>query len=132
METLGVHHVAIKARDTRRTAAFYAEVLGLTETNRNVDEHGLRSVWFECGAVIVMVERSEQVVERHPPAFEADPPGLHLLALSIAPAARSDWVRRLEALGHPVVHETDFTIYVQDPEGNRVGLTTWPDASRAP
>ena len=130
MEALGVHHIAIKARDIRRTATFYAEVLGLKETHRNVDEVGLRSVWFECGNVIVMVERSAASGDAEPRPFTDDPPGLHLLALAIPNDGRGYWTQKLTSLGHAPVHETDFTVYVQDPEGNRIGLTTWPHASR--
>ena len=129
MEPLGVNHVAIKALDIRRTTQFYVEVLGLTETHRNVDDRGLRSVWLRCGPVVLMIERSTTAGEPNMD-FESDPPGLHLVALAIEPASRPQWVARIQAKGHPIVHETDFTLYVQDPEGNRIGLSTWPTPSR--
>ncbi len=133
MELLGVHHVALKARDVRRTAAFYREVLGLEEIDRHHDDGKVRSIWLRCGGVIIMVERSEVWASgdggpTEPDPF--DPPGLHLLALTIAADARPSWARRLAELGHPVTQETDFTMYIRDPEGNRVGLSTWPVRSR--
>ena len=132
MEPQGVHHVAIKALDIRRTAEFYIEVLGLTETHRNVDEQGLRSIWLRCGSVVMMIERSG-VAETNgdgPAPFEHDPPGIHLVAFTIGAAERPAWVARIESLGHRIVHQSDFTIYVQDPDGNRIGLSTWPHPSR--
>lgn len=139
MEPLGVNHVAIKALDIPRTVEFYVDVLGLTETHRNVDENGLRSVWLRCGAVILMIERSEvagdsklraSTTQRSISGFHDDPPGLHLLALTISPEHRSAWVERIRTHGHQVLHQTSFTIYVQDPEGNRIGLSTWPNPAR--
>ena len=132
MEPLGVHHVAIKTLDVRRLVDFYMGVLGLTETHRNVDGDGLRSIWLRCGTVTLMIERSATGGERMKTPFESDPPGLHLVALAIAPDARSAWSKRLRDAGFNVLHETDFTLYVHDPDGNRVGLTTWPTPSRSP
>ena len=129
MEPLGLNHVAIKALDIQRTAEFYVQVLGLTETHRNVDERGLRSIWLRIGPVIVMIERSSATAEHKPRPFHHDPPGLHLLALTIAPDSRTAWMTKLQAHGCKVVHQTDYTIYIQDPEGNRVGLSSWPEPS---
>ncbi|MGC4063236.1 MAG: hypothetical protein QM784_01010 [Polyangiaceae bacterium] len=32
----------------------------------------------------------------------------------------------MTAAGHPVIHESDYTLYLRDPEGHRVGLSHWP------
>ena len=130
MEPLGVHHVAVKAKDPERTAAFYREVLRLSETDRHEDDRGLRSVWLKASDTVLMIERSDTAQPGPAPAFDEDPPGLHLLALRIRPEDRSAWIRELEARGHPVVQQTDYTLYVSDPEGNRVGLSTWPERLR--
>ena len=37
------------------------------------------------------------------------------------------WIRHLERLGVPVVHQTRWTLYFRDPEGNRVALSHHPD-----
>ncbi len=129
---MGVHHVAIKALDILATVAFYVEVLGLTETHRNVDDRGLRSVWLRCGEAIVMIERSDTGGKVPTRAFGDDPPGLHMLALSIPADAREAWSAKISEMGHRIVHETQYTLYVQDPEGNRVALSTWPTASKVP
>jgi glyoxylase I family protein len=120
----GVHHVAIKARDVERVAAFYREVLGLLEEKRHNDDTGrLRSIWLRAGSSIVMVERAMQHA-RIPSTegFFAEPPGLHLLAFTIDAKDRAALAARL-----PVVHSTDYTLYVLDPEGNRVGLSSYPE-----
>jgi glyoxylase I family protein len=66
------------------------------------------------------------------PARDDQTPGLQLLALRIAISTRDDWERRLAGAGVPVVHRTAYTIYVRDPEGNRIGLSHWPDAAPEP
>jgi glyoxylase I family protein len=58
--------------------------------------------------------------------------GYLMIALRITRAARADWEARLAAAGVAVVHRTAYTIYVADPEGNRVGLSHWPDAAAEP
>jgi hypothetical protein len=54
-------------------------------------------------------------------------PGWHCVALGIAAADRGAWRQRLEEAGYPVERETDYTLYVRDPDGQLVGLSHWPD-----
>jgi glyoxylase I family protein len=124
----GVHHVAIKAADVERTAAFYRDVLGLSPLARHEEPDGaLRSLWLGAQGVIVMIERSRTPARGGAPAFAVDPPGLHLVAFAIPASERQAWRDRVEKAGHPIVHETRFTLYTLDPEGNRVGLSSYPD-----
>ena len=128
MRVLGLHHIALKAGDVVRMADFSRIVLGLPELRRAHDARGLRATWLDLGTGILMVERAD--AEGPAPAeaaFEHDPPGLHLLALGIPADERTKWIARLEANGVPIVGQTDYTIYVRDPEGNRVGLSSWPE-----
>ena len=125
MRVNGIHHLALKARDPERVAAFYRDVLGLVPKDRHEDARGLRSVWLDTGAAILMVERAED--DAQPPIeFDVDSPGFHLLALRISASERDAWRARLTEAGHPIKSETAFTLYVADPEGNRVGLSSWP------
>lgn len=128
MQVLGVHHLAIKAEDVSRVAAFYRDVLGLPEQTRHHDGRGLRSIWLTAGEAILMIERSGTPGGARA-AFEEDPAGLHLLALRIPAEAREAWRERLAAAGAPVRKETQHTLYTADPEGNRVGLSSWPGST---
>jgi catechol 2,3-dioxygenase-like lactoylglutathione lyase family enzyme len=119
----GVHHVAIKARDVERVARFYRDVLGLAEEKRHQDDAGsLRSVWLRAGTTILMIEQAGTGDGRVARDFHSDPPGVHLIAFAIAASDRDAFAARLD-----VVHRTDYTIYVLDPEGNRVGLSSYPE-----
>lgn len=106
---------------------FYTELLGLPCLRRwpAAGGQGERSVWLSLGAEsFLALERCDgDPLGR---AFDDVAPGLHLVALTIAASERGAWRARLVEAGVPVVRETDFTLYVQDPEGNRVGLSHWP------
>ncbi len=125
----GVHHLAVAVRDLVATTAFYQEVLGLPVLRRWPAADGgpvgvLRSVWLDLGGgAFLALERTDD----RAPARDDQTPGFQMIALRIAPAARADWEARFAAAGVPVVHRTAYTIYVRDPEGNRVGLSHWPE-----
>jgi len=127
----GVHHVAIGVGDLRRCETFYTGVLGLPVLRRwpATDGSGDRSVWLDLGRGAFLA--LERVAAPGVVSFEADRRGYLMVALTIAPAARADWEARLGAAGVAIVHRTDYTLYVNDPEGNRVGLSHWPDAAPA-
>jgi catechol 2,3-dioxygenase-like lactoylglutathione lyase family enzyme len=126
----GFHHLAIQVRDLAVEERFYRDVLGLAVLRRwpARDGVGERSVWLDAGdGSFIALE----VVAAGPTAAEdparATRPGFHLVALRIERASRETWERRLAAAGVAVEARTAFTLYVRDPEGNRVGLSHWPD-----
>ena len=129
---LSFHHLAVQCADLGRCERFYREVLGLTVLRRWPREGGGdKSVWLSVGGEpgFLALERAAEGTA----AAGAGRPwrdgraGLHLLALRIAPGERLRWEERLAAAGVPVVHRTRWTIYFRDPEGNRIGLSHWPE-----
>lgn len=130
-----LHHLALKARDPERVAAFYRDVLGLSEHRRHHDARGLRSIWLDLEPGVLMVERADAEgpgADARP--FAEDPPGWHLLALALPRGERAAWRRRLDEAGVRVEHETEYTLYVRDPEGHRVGLSEldWAETLTSP
>ena len=130
----GVHHVAVAVRNLAVCEAFYASVLGLPVLRRWPTADGTegiaRSGWTSAAA------RSWRWSG---PSASGDAPagprvevtdGYLMIALRIARTARADWEARLSAAGVAVVHRTAYTLYVADPEGNRVGLSHWPEAAQ--
>jgi catechol 2,3-dioxygenase-like lactoylglutathione lyase family enzyme len=134
---LAFHHLAIQCADLPACERFYREELGLEVLRRwPRDEGGDRSVWLALGEGFLALER----VEKSPAAEEEvagrvasdapwrdGTPGLHLVALRIRPEERPVWEARFQARGVGVVHRTRWTLYVLDPEGNRVGLSHHPE-----
>ncbi|WNG27737.1 VOC family protein [Cystobacter fuscus] len=127
MDVQGFHHLAIQVRDVERVTAFYRDVLGLRELQRHFRADGsLRSVWVGVpGGGFLALE----AVAGEPEAgsFRHERPGLLLLALRIAPAERARAVESFARAGIPLEHETRWTVYVRDPEGNRVALSHHPE-----
>lgn len=126
---LGFHHLAVQCADIALCEAFYRDVLGLPVLRRWPREGGGdRSVWLAVGesggAGFIALEHADVPAEARP--WRDGRPGLHLVALHIAPSERRAWEDRLESAGVMVVHRTRWTIYFHDPEGNRIGLTHYP------
>ena len=121
-----MHHIAVKVADLAAAETFYVSVLGLSVLRRwpTPDGRTERSLWLDVGhGAFLALERAAAST----PAKTEDAPGIHLIALHIARGEREAWIAKLTQAGHPVYQQTDYTIYVRDPEGNRVGLSHWPD-----
>ena len=128
LRTHGVHHVAIQVRDLATMEAFYGGVLGLPVLRRWEGDEGERSIWFDLGqGGFLAIERVSGPAPRHD-GWNSDAAGIHLVAVAIQRSERDAWEAHLTAAGLAIAHRTDYTLYVRDPEGNRVGLSHWPDA----
>jgi glyoxylase I family protein len=126
----GHHHLAIQVKDLPGAVRFYADVLGLKVVRRWPREDGgtgERSVWLSVGEGEEFIALEACDVDRPPTPFRDPHGGLHLLALRISSRDRRGWDRRLAELGVELVNRTRWTLYVRDPEGNRIGLSHYPD-----
>lgn len=127
IEALGFHHLAVQVRDVERVAAFYRDVLGLSEVKRfSRDDGSLRSVWLAIAGAdpsrgFLAVEHQPTGVAQPTPAL-----GFSMIALRIDPSRRAAVVDALRAHGIAIVKQTGWTLYVADPEGNLVGLSHHP------
>lgn len=124
MRALSVHHLAVCTTDLAASERFYVDVLGLPVRRRWYREDGTpRAIWLELGeGAFLALEEVDGG-----PARVDESEGWHCVALRITPSERSRWVEQLGAAGHPLVRESDFTIYVRDPGGALVGLSHFPD-----
>jgi len=103
-------------RDCEVSARFYAEAFGLRETRRIESEGRTRAVWLVAGEVVLMLEfalRGEGPVEGSGHALIFSTPDLR--------AAEE----RFRSLGIAVTDRTPYTLYVGDPDGHRVGASTF-------
>lgn len=115
-----LHHLALRTHDLEPLRNFYVDVLGLPERSRQRDADGaLRSIWLAAGSVVVMLEVAG--------AGESLPAsgGMDLVAFGIAASARADYVARLAIAGVRIESTTEHTVYVRDPDGRRVGLSSY-------
>jgi glyoxylase I family protein len=120
MGAMRIHHIAMRTWDLERLEAFYGGVLGLRVHARE----GARAVWLEAGDTILMLERAE--ADEPVVARESRGRSMDLVAFAIDSAERGALVERLTHATIPVEAETDYTVYVRDPDGRRVGLSHYP------
>lgn len=113
-----VHHLALRSLDPSALAAYYQQALGLLELRRASDPDGLYSVWLDLGGAILMIERGAR------PGVDAGWDGMFLTA---APGSGQAWLERWAAAGVAVGGQTAFTLYARDPEGNRFGVSSFPE-----
>jgi glyoxylase I family protein len=131
MNVEGLHHVALQVRGLDEMVAFYRDVLGLPVVAEHQGADGrLRSVWMGLPGAFLALE----TVSGGAPAstsFRNQTPGWFLLALRIAAVDRERVRAELERARVEVEHETRWTLYVRDPEGNRVALSHHPHPAAA-
>ena len=122
--TEGVHHIALLVEDLPQAEHFYSTVLGLPVERRWPGEAGEdRSVWLQLDPrTLLMLERSAPSTRRR----EGSAGGWHLIALEISPENRQAWKTHLQTQGVLPVEESSFSLYYEDPEGNKVALSHWP------
>ncbi|MGO9765980.1 MAG: VOC family protein [Myxococcaceae bacterium] len=126
MNVQGVHHLALQVRALAPMVAFYRDVLGLPVLAEHRAQDGqLHSVWMGLSGAFLALET---VVAEAPAAtpFRNRSPGWFLVALRIAPEERNQVRAELERAQVTVEHETRWTLYVRDPEGNRLALSHHP------
>jgi glyoxylase I family protein len=122
----GLHHVALRCVELEKCVDFYRGVLGLEVLRRWPGEGGVeRSVWLSTGPGFLALERASEPAASG--AFEDTPAGWQVVALRIPRADRAQWEERLGRSGVTLARRTPFSIFFQDPEGNRVALSHWPE-----
>jgi catechol 2,3-dioxygenase-like lactoylglutathione lyase family enzyme len=115
-----LHHLAVLTPDPVPLAAWWSTMLGLVELRRQTDAAGVRSVWLGLdGGVILMIERGER---REPGRGGWD--GVYFAA---DPGSGAYWRDRLASAGTVATGQTAHTLYGADPDGNRFGLSSWPE-----
>ncbi len=124
---LRVHHIALAAQNPAALADFYERVLELPRIREQNDAGAVTSVWLQLDANAILMIEAATTAGASANGFPEKRPGYHLIAFSIAAGERESWRTRLAEHGVEIVHETDFTLYFRDPEGNRVGLSHYPD-----
>jgi glyoxylase I family protein len=126
MNVEGLHHIALQVRTLGPMVAFYREVLGLTVLAEHAGPDGTpRSVWLGLPGAFLALE-TVTGGPAVPAPFRNQAPGWFLVALRIAASDRERVRAELQRARVEVEHETRWTLYVRDPEGNRVALSHHP------
>lgn len=111
-----VHHLAFRTPNLSRLEHFYKEVVGLEVLRRD----GVRSAWLDAGGTILMLESAAD----GEPAVDAR--SLELTCFGVEPGDHLGIVRRLEAAGVGIEGRTAYSLYFRDPDGRRIGVSSYP------
>jgi len=102
-----IHHIAIGTHRLQEMTDFYRSLPGLVFREWQFRDDGLpRSAWFDCGETILMLE-------------EGDRSGLRALVF----VWHEEWHEEL--IGR-ATESTRYTLYLLDPDGNRLGYSRYP------
>ena len=111
--TGGIHHIALKVNNLDTCATFYQHILGLTPHPSPLAPKE-RSRWFQLeNHGILMLEKDN----------DPRPSNWNIIAFRIVKKDQASWRSYLQEKGVTINQESDYTIYIQDPEGNRLGLS---------
>ncbi len=104
----------MRTRDLARLEAFYAGLLGLEPIRRAVGR-----VWLRAGDAILMLETADSSEPEIPANCK------EFLAFAISANERPRWRNAIEQSGWQIEAETPHTLYFRDPDGRRVGLSSY-------
>ncbi len=113
MKAIQLHHTSINVRDMSRSRPFYERLLGLEALER--PDIGVPGAWYGIGAGQL------HLIQCEPMGMPIDPSGPHVaIQVNDLDAAR----RELAAAGIEVLDPGHDQLWVRDPDGNVIELTT--------
>ena len=120
----GLDHVAIGVGDVSRSQLFYEDVLGLERTH---EEWDVPVVMSAAGTGIALFPK-----ELHPSSTpdDTEPPAIRVLHIAFRldregfDAAR-EALSRMGVAAHFADHGISHSIYLRDPDGHEIELTTY-------
>ncbi len=111
----GIHHLALRVRDCLASLDFYERVFGAVEIRRAENKDRVEAVWLRVGDTVLMLERFLR-------GTGPDHGSGHVLVFSTDDLAAAE--SRLQGFGIAVTDRTPATLYFEDPDGHRAGLST--------
>jgi catechol-2,3-dioxygenase len=109
-----VHHLAFRTDDLSALERFYTHAIGLSVLRRNE-----KSVWLDAEGTIVMLERRAANEPR------LDAASLELVAFAVPSGSGTALETKLKSEGRTIESRTPYSLYVRDPDGRRVGLSSY-------
>lgn len=115
MNNMPVHHIAFRTDDRKSLAEFYVAVFGLAS---EVRPNG--SYWLPLGSgSVLMIEQRKDTEPTIPVG------SMEFFALGVTPDEISAFESRCAALGVQIEDQTQYTRYIRDPDGRRVGVSCY-------
>ena len=111
-----IHHLALRTEDVARLADFYVHWFGLSVLR----EQRPHSIWLSLGEQAVLMVEKRVAAE---PVIATG--SQELLAFRVDEVRREQLAVQLSALGM-LEARTEHTLYFRDPDGRRVGVSSYP------
>jgi hypothetical protein len=106
-----IHHIAIGTPHLLEMVEFYSLLPGLKFLEWKLDENKeKRSAWIDAGGILLMIEKR---------SYKKGP---EAIVFSIQCITESNF-KNLP----PILSKTDYTIYLEDYDGNKVGYSSFPE-----
>ncbi|MCZ8155622.1 MAG: VOC family protein [Leptospira sp.] len=112
-----LHHIAIGTPYVSNLADFYLLLPNSVKKNEFFEtiDGSLRSIWIEFDGFILMIEHGEKK-------------GAKALVFAYNDADDKLWEIFLSSIKPS--HRTDYTVYFHDPDGNLLGVSSYPTRLR--
>lgn len=116
-----LHHLALRTASIEAVALFYQQILGLAV----VRDARPRSLWLRLGGGALLMIEALGPGEPAP-----DPASMEMFAFAVTDAEKARV--RGEAVERGCFDgESAWTVYLRDPDGRRLGVSTWKEESSA-
>ena len=135
MSIKGIHHVAYRCRDAKRTVDFYTKAMGLKFTMA-MSEHRVPTTGAECPYMHIFFQMGDgshiaffDLASAKPMELDPNtPPWVQHIAFEVEDAtALEEAIQRLRRYGveviGPISHDIFQSAYCHDPDGHRLELT---------
>jgi catechol 2,3-dioxygenase-like lactoylglutathione lyase family enzyme len=124
---LGIDHVALNVRDLQASLEFYTGALGLKISEREHQKPGVEH-FLDCGSSLVGLIQGDGGGERHP--FRDGGIGANHFSFRVHTGQFDRIVSELKLRGVPIKftkkREKSWSVYFEDPDGNKLEMTAWP------
>ncbi|HMV41561.1 MAG TPA: hypothetical protein PK079_17455 [Leptospiraceae bacterium] len=106
-----IHHLAIATTNVLKMAEFYKTLPGLNwKEDKFTVDGSLRSVWFDtANGCLLMLEKFPYSKAPEALIFQFEP---HF---------------NFTDIGLTIIKRTDYTFYFNDPDGNQLGYSSYPN-----
>lgn len=113
--SLQFHHLALRTSDVPALAAWYCAMFDLIEARDLMP----KSIWLGLAQDAMLMIEAREADEPAP-----TPGSMEMFAMRVTPVFKQEVKRRAVDRGC-FDGETEHTVYVRDPEGRRVGVSTF-------
>ena len=131
IKPLGIDHIALNVRNIDQSLKFYTEILGLKISERENQKPGLE-YFLDCGPSLVGLIQGKEGVDDH--FLKHEGLGGNHFSMRVK---TQDFDQALEELKQRGVtihffkkREKSWSIYFEDPDGNKLEITAWPQEDK--